>query len=774
MKLRRRISHRSSLCRCSLLGGAVLAAAVSAPLHAQQTSQTPAVPAVGTPESPTPQTQLDEIVVTAEKRAETLQSVPLAITALSGAALENSGAASFEDIALSAPSVSFVTMGPAQDKVVMRGITSGLGFDAQAPATGYYIDDTPVSLGFSSGGTDLTLFDIDHVEVLRGPQGTLYGGGAMGGAIRVITNKPDLTSFGGEVEATGADIADRAGQYAVNSVLNAPLINDQLAVRLVETYTQQGGWIDNVEQNRDGVNSSTKAGGRAELLWQPTADFSAKLSGSYQHTTAQGLPTEDLSPGKKPLYGDLTELLYVSEAQSATTAVANLALNYSLPWATIESSTSYFHEQTLRPSDGTLGNGVLLPAALHLPPELYLTAPDDGGHSYVEELRLVSASSHPFKWVVGAYYQRDDIIINRSDTFLPGQTLSASPVIVYLTTTTRDTKALFAEGTYDLTDHWHLTAGARGTTAPTTFDTTVYGLAFGEKYSTASKAIIASGSQSSNDFSPKLELTYTPIEQLLFYTEVAKGFRPGSPNPVLPPTIQGVPAELKPDRLWDYELGAKTQWLDGRLVANGDIYYITWNDMQVTTSTPASATQPAFPYLGNAGDAISKGAEFELDARLSPAWRVSLSGNYDDAYFTQYNSDLKVSPGERIASVPKLSGSVATDYSVPINNAVTGFAHLDVRYEDAKTVGYTSILQGIETSPYAIADLRFGADLPGQTRVTAFVDNITDNRAQLAISASDYCASLSSCTAFNPNVAAKLRAYLAQPRTFGITVSKRF
>jgi iron complex outermembrane recepter protein len=713
--------------------------------------------------------QLQEIVVTAQKRSESIQAIPLAVSALTGDQLSQMGAVKFEDFALSAPSVSFINLGPVQDHVVMRGVSSGTSFDAQTPATGYYIDDVPVAQTFNSGGTDFRLFDINHIEVLRGPQGTLYGAGAMGGAIRVITNQPDMTTFSGLTEVTGAYIANRAGEGDVNAMLNIPLVQDQLALRVVGNYTHVNGYIDAPNQGERGVNGGDVAGGRAALKWTPSADLAITLGGLYQHDIYDGIPLEDVGLNRKPLYGDLTINNYSGIYQTALTAIGSLVVEYHLPFATLTSSSSYAHNTTNSVNDNTLSTGVEFSAALGLPPAAqapYSSALPDSSINYVEEIRLVSNETDPFKWIVGTYFQHQNLVVHREDRFDPDSIPGSLGIIPisYFTDTRQTTYALFAEGTYDITPKWQATVGGRYTYVPTSFYAKVYGAAFGVL--DPADAFVGEGSSPSSDFSPKFELTYLPTDHLTFYGEIAKGFRPGSANAPLP----GIPSKLDPDHLWDYEVGAKTEWYDGRLIANAAVYYIDWKGIQVVTST---LTFPNIPYLGNAGTAVSKGAELELKARPSKDWILSLSAAYTDARFTEDAASLNVTNGERIAVVPQVSGSFAIDYTHPITASINGFAHFDVRYQGSALTGYAPTDAGQYTAAYSIGDLRVGADLPAGLKVSVFVNNLWDERAQLFLNTSPVCSSIP-CASFNPDVPGSLRMFIAQPRTVGITVLKKF
>ena len=743
--------------RSALFMGAALAA-IGSPALAQQAQTTRS-------------TQVEEVVVTAEKRSESVQKVPLAISALSGARLAREGADKFEDIALMAPSVSFSNNGSTEDKVVMRGITAGSFFEAQTAATGYYLNDIPLTSSFTSGGTDLRLFDVNRVEVLRGPQGTLYGAGAMGGAIRVITNQPNLDAYHAEIEATGADVASRAADFDVNGMLNLPIIKDQLALRTVLTYRDDGGYIKDPTLGTNGANGSHIFGARSALEWQPTDALSVTLTGIYQDDKYDGVSTIDTNIHNQPIYGDLTEHTLYQEPGTATTSVGNLAIKYRMPWATLESSTSYSQNATESTVDETTVLGVLLPGSPG-----YISQLPDTDHSFVQEVRLVSTATTPLKWIAGAYYQNDDLVVYRRDRFDPTSFLGSLGFVPldYHTETKRQTFAVFGETTYQFTPQWDATVGLRYSYVPTTYNAVLYGLLVSPFITPGTAINPGPAKASSQDVSPKFEITYHPTGHSLIYVEAAKGFRPGSPNSAIP----GTPATLAPDYLWDYELGGKSAWLDGRLTVDGAVYYIDWKNIQVVAATPATSlppTPPGIPYLGNIGSATSKGAELEIQARPAEAWQFSLSAAYTDATYTATNAQIGITNGERIPSVPLFSGAAAVDYSWSVTETIAGFAHLDVRYESNKPNGLGSTDKGVYIPAYALGNFRIGASFPGGATATLFVDNLWDTRDISQIVTNTICLSTTTCPApLNPNLPAKFREVIGQPRTFGVTVSKKF
>jgi outer membrane receptor protein involved in Fe transport len=751
--------------RSALLMGAALAA-VAAPALAQQVAAANDTAAAGDPS-----VQVQQVVVTAEKRSEAVQKVPLAISAIGGDQLVRNGADKFEDIALMAPSVTFENNGSSEDKIIMRGITAGAFFEAQTAATGYYLNDIPLTSSFTSGGTDLKLYDVSRVEVLRGPQGTLYGAGAMGGAIRVITNQPNLNDVEGEVEATGSDTAWRAGNFDANGMINLPIIKDELALRTVITYRDDGGYIDDPLTGQKNTNASHVFGARSELEWKPSDKLSVTLTGVYQQDRFDGVSTVDTNLAHQPIYGDLNDYTLYPEPASATTAVGNLAIKYELPWATLESSTSYSHNATDAAVDESLVLGVLLPGSPR-----YISSLPDNDDSFVQEVRLVSASTTPLKWIVGAYYQNDDLVVYRQDRLDPTSFLGSLGVVPldYHTETKRQTYAVFGEATYQFAPQWEATVGLRYSYVPTSYDADIYGLLVSPFATPATAINPGVAKATSQDVSPKFEITYHPTDQALIYVEAAKGFRPGSPNSAIP----GTPAVLQPDYLWDYEIGGKSAWLDGRLTVDGSVYYIDWKNIQVVDSTPATSVPPVppnIPFLGNIGSAVSKGAELEIQARPVEAWAFTLSGAYTDATYTATNAAIGITSGERIPGVPLFSGAFGPDYHWSITDAIGGFAHFDVRYESDKANGLGSTDKGIVIPSYVLGNLRVGASFPGQTTVTLFADNLWDTRDVSEIVTNTVCLTQTTCPVpLNPNIPAKLREVIGQPRTVGVTVSKKF
>jgi iron complex outermembrane receptor protein len=729
----------------SMTASASLISMAAAILVGQPASAQSAPPAAT---SASDQSGIEDIVVTASRRSTKLQDTPLAISAVTGEQTERTAVANFRDLVQSAPSISTVSSGGLNSKIVLRGISSGSS-DANTSAAGFYLNDTPLASSYTAGGTDLDLYDIARVEILRGPQGTLYGGGAMGGTVRVITNEPDATTIAGSADVIGALIAEKRGYFAAHGMINIPLVSDRLALRAVAGVQHQDGFITDPFKGVT-VGGRVVESGRVALAWSPTSRFLATLTGIYQYSNFKGLPSVDENRAGIPLYGDLTQSRAVAETGISRTRIANLALRYDFGWATLTSSTSIVRIHTIGTSDNTLSIGRFLPGA-----PLYQGGSNIHDNEDIEEVRLASTSERPFSWVVGLFYQYRGQPVYRDDNILSGPLAGAKP----LTLDTRlrsQTYAAFGELVYWLTPKLSLTGGLRVTKVNTQWPQTLYGLLLGRP--TPATALSQAPENSTSSVTPKAQLTYKISEGSLVYVQAAKGFRPGGPNlsiPGIDPKLGGpVPSSFKDDYLWNYEVGAKLSFFNRRLTLNGAAYYIDWKNIQTlgTTST-------LVPFLANGGSAISKGLELEMQARPDKHWTISLSAAYTDAHFTENSALLGVKKDDRIPYVPHWSGSASIEYRAPLSGTIQGYAQLTGRYVEGSPVGYSGNLAGLQTGSYAIGDAYLGITVNDRIDVSLFAKNFTDRRAQLNISADD---------------PSNIHVTVAQPRTLGVRLSGKF
>lgn len=410
----------------------------------------------------------EEIIVTATKRSADIQDVAGAITAVGAQQLDDMGVDDFRELATAVPSLTFVPTSNSTTKIVLRGISTGNNYDATSSATGLYLDDVPMGSAYGPGGTEINLIDLARVEVLRGPQGTLYGAGSLGGTVRFVTRQPELDHFGGTIEGD-ASVTEGATGSGVSAVLNVPLIENQMAARFVAYHREQDGYISSPTLGDDEVNRSHLNGGRAALLWEPK-NWSFNLSGLYQDTFVNGGNFVDTDLAGNPLAGDLTQSIAIIQTPvEIRSAIGSFVVNGDLGWADLTWASSYGNFDRLQVVDTTptaTGRGALL-AAIGL---LGLTDADtipetfySEDTSYQTELRLASPEGGDFDWLVGLFYQDYELAGNRTINVNDGPT--------YLTTAlngdlaqTRATTTSAAENVHFDVARWRRLVGRKART----------------------------------------------------------------------------------------------------------------------------------------------------------------------------------------------------------------------------------------------------------------------------------------------------------------------
>jgi iron complex outermembrane recepter protein len=708
------------------------------------------------PRRPAPSTELTEVLVTAEKRVERLQDIAAAVSVLSASELERTGASNIRDFATSLPSVTIVPIENSTTKIVIRGVSTGNNYEATTTATGLYLDDVPMASSYGSGGAELTTTDLKRVEVLRGPQGTLYGAGSEGGTVKYLTNEPNAAALEGSVAVSGSRTAG-SGEYGIEGVLNLPLVQDRFAVRLVAYHRDADGYIDNVRTGEQEVNFAEITGGRASARWTPTDRLTVSLLGAYQRSDLGTSNWVDMTSSLVPLAGDLKQSLsVVPEPARVRSKLGSFRIDYDLGWATFTSATSLTNFRRAETIDDTfflLGSltRAFVPGTRSLS-EVFSTQ-DKGLY---EEIRLASpAEDSRFKWVLGLFYR--DYKLDARRPLAPDPFPGFFALDLIANQKFRDI-AGFGQASYDLTDQLEVTLGGRLTHATNYYGQTLTGL-FINPRSPTTPIVSPSERSSETHFSPKAEITYRPAEGKLFYALVSEGFRAGGPNTSYPAPIPAVPETYLRDSVWNYEVGAKTAWLNGRLVVNAALFDLEIKRLQLVTTIPGFG----LPYIANAGKARSKGVELEVRANLATGLQLSGNATYDDATFLDPAPALRVTtPGTRIPQVPKWTYTGAVDYSRSLGGGVEGYAHLDFRH-----VGDTVSLLVNGTAPavvlpsYEILNARVGL-VHGDTSLAVFLENLTNERAKLQAIRVD------------GTTPAGLRVVIARPRTIGVKLAQQF
>lgn len=740
---------------------------------------------------------LAEIVVTAEKRQSTIQDTPISITALSGAQLQQQGITDLMGVVQAVPGISVRTAGPGQTELEMRGLSSSGG---SSPTVGFYLDDYPLTSPAAAlvGKVviDPDLFDLDRVEVLRGPQGTLYGSGSMGGTVKLVTNEPRLDAFGGAVEATGSGTVGGGFNRGGNLMLNVPLIDERLAMRIVLTDKFTDGWIRRIVENNfpppinpgpcgagwpgctrgdvaavapsavvPRVNTERLQGGRVEVLFKPTDALKINATAMYQKITMGDYSEYDLPPG-------ITDARYqpfnADEPIADEFRLYGLTVNYDMSFGQLTSATAYYsrgESQTQDTSEALYSVEGLFGAT----PTTFYNIPfneTDSTRQFSEEIRLASTGTGALQWIGGLFYSRFESIFTEYNASVPLAGLSvggaaANPAgIIYQAHNPYHIKqyAAFGEINYAFTEALKLTAGLRYYKFDSRADEETSGFATD---SGNAAPTLNSFDASNSGVNPKVTLSYEPNRDLTLYGIVARGFRPGGINQQIPASICTLTTETYgPDSTWNYELGEKARLADNRVSINADIYYIRWTHVQQLANQPCG-----YPLTENAGTAASYGPEIEISALLTPQLTLTFTGTYTHAALTAVNSALTAAdpslvPGLPILNIPKYTETTSLTYQVPVSAAYQFMARVNNSYVGQSTdvdFSYATL------AAYDLVGLRFGL-IGDRWSGYLFADNLTDKRAELGINT----------TGFSWTIPSLVRVSTNQPRTIGVDLKYRF
>lgn len=650
---------------------------------------------------------LGDIVVTANKRGdESLQDIPVTVSAVSGDDLQRTSAQGISDYAQSMPGLAVFDTGPNQKKVKIRGVSGSSDSEPQE-TVGIYLDNVSLT---SPGGTnnennsspDLNLFDLERIEVLKGPQGTLYGAGSMGGTIRFITKEPKLGTTEGEVQARLSSTKSGDISYSGDAVVNLP-IADSMAIRLVGTYRKTGGYIDNVSPDfsKKNYNDDTSWLVRASLLYQPADTVDILLK--YVHRDADVHGLSSVPRGSK-----LTSAYPVEPRSRSNIDIASADVTVDLGGATLTSSTSYLDRRDLGFRDLTpLGRGyVSVISGFSEPAPALGLYNQQAYHEFAQEMRIASDDTRRLKYVVGAYYSKlvkrfvqdgpwpgfsDYLARNGTPAALDGKEAFQSPVTgitdlnFYSAIVDQDLRqlAVFGELTYSFTDHLDLTLGGRY------FDIRQNSLFVANPLAVfvTADAAFRQSSLKEDGFNPKATLSFKPSESFLVYATAAKGFRPGGFNQPVSNNPQCLAefdqigfnpndvAGFTSDSLWSYELGVKGDALDRNVRFNGAVYQIDWKNIQLRNQL-----QCGFTIFDTASKARIRGAEGSLDVRVADGLTMSVNTAYNDAKLLSASLTTGAIAGDRLLGVPKFTIAGTAEYEFAVASDVDAFVRFDASY----------------------------------------------------------------------------------------------
>ncbi|MGD9966417.1 MAG: TonB-dependent receptor [Hyphomonadaceae bacterium] len=765
-----------------------------------------------------PSEEESDIVVTATHREQSIQDVPFSVNAQTQEDIERTGATSIEDVSRSVAGMSVQNLGPGQSQVSLRGVSAGQIVRDQPGVkeqVGVYLDDSVISLSLFT--PDLDLYDLNRVETLRGPQGTLFGSGNVGGTIRYITNRPDLDVHEGSLEASVNTIEDGSEGGHLKGMINLPLVPGTLALRAVGYHTEYGGFIDALREGgavTEDVNDGTRSGLRLALTMQPAPNLTITPRLLYQHVEVNGFNRqEEFNLFANPFtttrpavtFDEREQFLLLDEEFSDEMFLADLQIDYDLGDVVLTSITSYIQRNILASRDASALTGSVsisplgLPAAAVLLPSNLRDTTDL--EQFTQELRLASDMDSPFQWLIGAFYSDIDRFYRQRlptpgydafiDTALGAGTSagaangfpSDSPYNSDLPYDIRQW-ALFGEGSYEFNERLTLTVGARY-------------YQFQEDRAFISGGVFSNGdnrtdSTSSNGVTPRAILSYEVTPEIALNVQASQGFRLGGVNdplnlPLCTPAdaaIFGSFQTYDDETSWNYEAGVKVT--RASYFFNAAAYYNEITDLQVTLDAGSCSSRISF----NVPEAHASGVEVEFGWEPVDGLELTFAGGWTEAEFDSTVTTGAgaviggIQDGNRLASVPEYQAALTAAYYWPIafGDSMEAFVagsvqHVGSRYTQPsdQVPGAGNFASGLafggatgaditaldlELEPYTIVNLNAGIQ-NDEWGVTVFANNVTDENANLAFDR-------------ERGGRARLAFHTNQPRTIGVTFRRAF
>ncbi|WP_219895052.1 TonB-dependent receptor [Aquisediminimonas profunda] len=597
-----------------------------------------------------------EIIVTAQKREQKLIDVPISITAVTGEVLAKRGASALEDAQFSVPGLAITQFAPGQQRVNLRGVSAYSGL----PTVGVYLDEIPLNMEAGQSGQDVRLLDINRIEVLRGPQGTLYGQGAVSGTIRYITNEVDLDHLSASATGEVAGVSSGGTDWKGEAVVNVPIVTDQLGARFAGSYQNFGGWIDNPVLGLRNVNSGHALTLRGKLATVLGERF--KLGITVQHQELE-IGAQNLSTSDQKVFDQLPTP-YTSKV-----TLANALATYDFGSVTLLSSTSLLRRNNHQILDLTATFLPFLPF-FGVPPGAVSSIGlkgDSSSEIFSQEVRLSSNGDNLLNWTIGGFYRdsrgsQNGIDIQNPVVLPPGLLLSVSG------TSPENSKsfAAFGEASYQIMPTLNLLVGLRYFEDKRTQHSvsSIFG-----------NAAVDNGKGKFHALSPRFNLSWQPNRNINVYANVGKGFRSGGFN--LTSTGFGNPVQpsFKPDTLWSYEVGGKFQTDDRKLSLEVAGYRNEWSDVQVTTNYPGLPNN----FTTNGGKLTGWGVDGSVTYLPISAVTLTLTGGWNDMAYRSNTLDHLA--GDPADYVPRFTGSVSAEYRFDLGT-LPSFARVDYQYSD--------------------------------------------------------------------------------------------
>ena len=661
---------------------------------------------------------IDKVIVTAQKREQAAIDVPASVTSVNTEQLAKDGKVRLEDYVAQVPGMSLSSFRQGFTQVALRGITTGV--NQTASTTAFYIDEAPIGSvnAYAAGSAvtpDIDPADLQRVEILKGPQGTLYGAGAMGGLVRYVTSAPDFRKLRGSVTLGGNTVKDGGNGKTGRFSLNVPIGDRSMALRVSGFSRTDAGYIDRTD-GREDVNEAKVEGGRVAFNWIINPDRKLSAFALTQKVKSKGNSLVDVDPAtQRPLYGELTQKRFAEELSSASLDVANITLSGQLGIFDVVSSTTVQDVDASQGLDGSFGYGVALGAAFRLPDLGIQYAQGTTTHRVSQELRLRSqAMDDKLEYEGGLYYTKEDNT-NRIPGFRPfstttGQDYPLPSIVKASIDTSYKEYSLFANATYALSPEFDLMAGIRHGKDDQVYSQDYSGLLVG-----ATPVIIDSGSSESKT-TYLASARYKPSATDALYGRVATGFRPGGPNAVPPTSAAPAPQTFQPDSLTSYEIGYKSVIDDGRISLEAALFSTKWKDIQIQTSAAG------FNFIVNGGAATSRGAELAVSWFPLAGLSLRAAAGYTDAKLSENAPAAGGLDGDRLPFVPKMTGSLGANYRWPLAAGWSAYAGGTVNYTGERRSDFSQ-RAAKDVDAYTTVNLNGGIE-NGNWRLAFYAKNL--------------------------------------------------
>jgi len=729
----------NTVTKLSLLAGAAFAA-LALPAASYAADAAPAAaPAEGS-----------DVVVTANKHDEKLRNVAQSVTAVTERKIEQLQAFSFADYAKFVPGLTLIATAPGQNTLVLRGLNSG----GDGSTVGTYIDEAPYgsSSSLANGALlppDVDAFDMQRIEVDKGPQGTLYGASTLGGLLKFVTNPPDPSHFGAEAEVTGDEVGNEAG-WGAKGMVNIPIGSDA-ALRIVGSDVSTPGYIDDAVRHLSDVNNSQEQGLRGSFLWQPISALTIRLTAIAQNFDAVGSNDEDLQINQTtgvptepltPLFGPLENGRVLSGFEHIQNRLYDGTVGWNLGWGTLTSATSYgtYDSQTL--DDTTLLFNSKETASLAVT-------------KFTEEDRLSSPAGQQLEWLAGFYYTKENAALDQNVIGLGAPFGAGTLIELAQVTSAYQEEAGFGTLTYHFTPQFDLALGGRyahNDQTSTTFENVL------------GSTILEHGPSSDSSFTYSVAPRWKPNEDTTVYARIASGYQPGGPNDVSVTAPNAVPRTFNPDSVISYEAGVKADAFEHKLSFDADAFYIDWYDIQLIADIDNTGVDV------NGGRARSEGVEAQ--ATFTPIDGLVFSGNaaYTDARLTtNTNALLGGKAGDRLPFTPDWAGALDGAYNWTISGDIRAFAGVTWSYIGNRVSSFSPTIGQVPLPSYNTWDLRAGVNVRRNWTIEVFAKNVGDARGISSLGEN-----LSANGGGSSSAIPGESVTIIQPRTVGVTLTARY